>query len=163
MALAITGLSTVTTLLAFTGIVVSVTSLNTVNPFEAMSRIDRNITTIIKGDLAFTIEVLQKTGLFSSKYINHTHSISEVNPAIKKPDALFYFKLNDAPYFETPLMKWYDIHTHKGIYYINKFNHNIYSYDDDKAYSKVEIRGTHTHYINVTVTQIKEPKTSSKR
>jgi hypothetical protein len=120
-----------------------------------MSRYECKPTTIIKGNNIVTILLTEKTGLFTNRYYTHTHDVAECHPKIKRADALLYFTINKSSYFGSiPILDWVDVHTHKGIYYINKLDGLIYDYEDDKMYSKIVRNKTHTHGIKATITKI---------
>ena len=131
-------------------------SLNT-NVISDTLAYDRKLTTIIKGDFAVTFEVFPKTGVFTNKFITHVHSVTEYFPSHKelKKNALLYFTINDASYFEQiELLNKLDVHNHDGVYYVDKNNRQIYCFKDDVPYSKLLTSLTHTHSINVTFTPV---------
>ncbi len=144
------GITNITPVLTAATILASISSLQILDVLESRRTYDRKLTILMKDNLAITIEVLPKTGLFTNKFITHTHGVIQCYPKIQKKDALVYFTVKEASYFEeVPLLKMFNIHSHGDILYVNGKNRMIYNYKNDTPYSRLKPNLTHTHDINV--------------
>lgn len=135
----------------------------------------RSIKTIEHDGSYYTIEVSPANGIFKiQQFAQHTHTITQVTPDEKRPNALVYFTLDTASSFgSNSVFDQFAMHTHNcrwfrdcnkpRIYYVGD-DRQIYDYSTDRSFANTPPYMLHDHRIvllNVrsksTVTEANKP------
>jgi hypothetical protein len=119
-------------------------------PFQTLIPVERSVQTIECKNKKYVIEVSNQSGLIRQSLFPHTHKIKLVFPNKKRKDAIFYFTLEDASFFDKYfLLNSIDVHSHTNsdtIYYLAK-NKQIYEYTTKKLFNRTPSHLLHNHQI----------------